>query len=231
MNFISHVNNFFMHQHKEQQLTATHISLYMALFQYWNYHRFPPTFTLYRNSLMRLSGIGSRNTYSKCLKELHDQGYLQYHPAENTSRPSVSMFPLDVITAKGKTEQAPVKSEHAPGADMDILQLKIGSLPGPDVDPFNKTVANVVNRERQTLPPPQEQVFVYFQQLSYPEQEACKFFAHYQANGWMLGGRTPIVSWQAAADKWMRNEIKNKPNANNRNNGHTQQNKDYEQPL
>ncbi|WP_217602346.1 hypothetical protein [Chitinophaga sp. GbtcB8] len=219
-----------MHQHKEQQLTATHISLYMALFQYWNYHRFPPTFTLYRNSLMRLSGIGSRSTYLKCLKELHNQGYLQYHPAKNTNRPSVSMFTLDVITAKEKTEQGPVKSGPGPGADMDILQLKIGSLPGPDVDPFNKTVSNRVNRESQTLPPAQEQVLLYFQQVSYPEQEAFKFFAHYQANGWMLGGRTPIVNWQAAADKWMRNENKIKNN-NHANNSHTPQNKDYDKPF
>jgi hypothetical protein len=114
---------------------------------------------------------------------------------------------------------------------MDILLLKIGSTPSPDLDPFNKTITNGINTERQTLPPTQDQVLAYFQQAGYPQQQAIKFFAHYQAIGWKLGGKTPILHWPSAADKWMTNEIKNKPDAKNTNNGHTQQNKDYEQPL
>ena len=36
-----------------------------------------------------------------------------------------------------------------------------------------------------------------------PEQ----FFDHFQANGWKVGGKTPMKDWQAAARNWSRREL------------------------
>lgn len=35
-----------------------------------------------------------------------------------------------------------------------------------------------------------------------PDQEAQKFFHHYEANGWLVGGRTPMRNWKAACSSW-----------------------------
>lgn len=51
----------------------------MALFQYWNYNRFQNPFRIDRDELMQLSKIGSKNTYHKCIKELHSYRYIIYH--------------------------------------------------------------------------------------------------------------------------------------------------------
>lgn len=51
----------------------------MALFQYWNYNRFQNPFRIDREELMSLSKIGSKNTYHKCMKELHTYRYIIYH--------------------------------------------------------------------------------------------------------------------------------------------------------
>jgi hypothetical protein len=45
----------------------------------------------------------------------------------------------------------------------------------------------------------------YFKEKSWPPLEAEKYFNHYQSNGWLVAGKTPMVDWQASAAKWMLN--------------------------
>jgi hypothetical protein len=78
MNYIRHLNSFFEISGNDNRLTAYHISLYMALFQQWNRNRFRDSFPVDREELMQLSRIGSKNTYAKCMKQLHQWGYIHY---------------------------------------------------------------------------------------------------------------------------------------------------------
>jgi hypothetical protein len=48
-------------------------------------------------------------------------------------------------------------------------------------------------------------VQTYFQQNNWPALEAEKFYNHYQSNGWLVAGKTPMADWQASAEKWMLN--------------------------
>ena len=84
MNYIRHLNAFFFrHVKRDRRLNANHISLYMALFQCWNLNRFQNPFSITREAVMDICGIGSKNTYHKCLKELHQFGYIFYKPSIN----------------------------------------------------------------------------------------------------------------------------------------------------
>lgn len=48
---------------------------------------------------MKLSKIGSNNTYAKCLKELDSWGYLEYIPSHDPIKGSkVNMFTFDTTT-------------------------------------------------------------------------------------------------------------------------------------
>ena len=82
-NYIQHLNKFFEKVYEDDRLNATHISIYMALFQLWNVARFTDEFLINRNDVMRLSKIGSKNTYHKCLKELTQWKYIKYTPSHN----------------------------------------------------------------------------------------------------------------------------------------------------
>src|SRR5688500_1091583 len=55
MNYIRHLNTFFSHVKTDTRLTSSHVSLYMALFQYWNFNRFQNPFSIYRENIMQLS--------------------------------------------------------------------------------------------------------------------------------------------------------------------------------
>ena len=79
-----------------------------------------------------------------------------------------------------------------------------------------------------------ENVKVYFLNHNFPEIEAIKFFNYFSSNGWLVGGKTPMVDWQAAAQNWMINAPKFISNAEQPNRAkqlNTSTDKDYSEPL
>lgn len=97
MNYIRHLNAFFSFVRSDERLACSHVSLYLALFQYWNFNRFQNPFPIYRENIMQLSKIGSKNTYHKCVKELHQAGYIIYKPpATKFQAVKISMIRLDI---------------------------------------------------------------------------------------------------------------------------------------
>ena len=83
MNYIKHLTGFFDKVAKDKMLNPTHISLYIALFQFWNLNRFRNPISISRDEIMRISKISSMATYHKCLKNLHTLGYIKYEPSFN----------------------------------------------------------------------------------------------------------------------------------------------------
>ena len=68
MNYIKHLNAVFQKVYADKRLNTTHVSLYMALFQFWNLNRFREEFYIDRQEVMELSKIGSTATYHRCFK-------------------------------------------------------------------------------------------------------------------------------------------------------------------
>jgi hypothetical protein len=79
----------------------------------------------------------------------------------------------------------------------------------------------------------------YFAAQQWTELEAEKFFNYYQSNGWLVGGKTPMRNWKAAAANWILNaeNFKNEKRKStsqgqsSRRNSATTVNKDYGEPL
>lgn len=83
MNYIKHLKGFFDRLGADANMTAHHISLYMAIFNMWNMNRFREQFEVSRMDLMSMSRIGSAHTYSRCMKQLNDWGYIKYSASSN----------------------------------------------------------------------------------------------------------------------------------------------------
>ncbi|RAR46460.1 hypothetical protein B0I10_11919 [Flavobacterium lacus] len=45
----------------------------------------------------------------------------------------------------------------------------------------------------------------YFKEQNHPESEAHKFYNYFASIGWLVGGKTPMVNWNAAANSWILN--------------------------
>jgi hypothetical protein len=88
--------------------------------------------------------------------------------------------------------------------------------------------------------PPLELTKEYFKFQEYSEFEAERFFNYYSSNGWLIGGKTKMKDWKAAARNWMMNAnkfnvkmpqnipVKEQTRAYNL---HTETEKNYGEPL
>lgn len=89
MNYIRHLTGFYDRIQQDDRLNPTHISLYLALFQFWNLNHFQNPISISRNEMMRLSKISALGTYHKCIKQLQDFGYIEYLPLFNPYKGSL----------------------------------------------------------------------------------------------------------------------------------------------
>ncbi|QIY83711.1 transcriptional regulator [Chryseobacterium sp. NEB161] len=89
MNYILHLTGFYDRIQHDDRLNPTHISLYLALFQFWNLNHFQNPISISRNEMMRLSKISALGTYHKCIKQLQDFGYIEYLPSFNPYKGSL----------------------------------------------------------------------------------------------------------------------------------------------
>ncbi|WP_445720178.1 transcriptional regulator [Flavobacterium sp.] len=325
MNYIKHLTGFFEKVAIDKSLNPTHVSLYIALFQFWNCNRFKNPISISRDEVMRISKISSKATYHKCLKNLHSLGYINYEPSYNPFKGShVYLFnfsddlkPIQKSERKPKieplfeqvdeqalnksctsdetsTEQALVPSinyinntnnlnienvsnlnkqaknfdeiknfqlknenlkeekssakkekeemlETLDDANRQMLQTFANSNENQIKNSWQKSSAKKEEKEFVVTSsivekPKLEEIKSYFQENNFPELEAQKFFNYFSSNGWLVGGKTPMVDWQAAAQNWILNSINFNHNTTNSppnraKHLNTGTDKDYSEPL
>ena len=253
VNYVRHLNAAMAHFDNNGRLHSSHISLYVALFNTWNDWHFPDIFPIKREAIKRLSHIRSSHTYSKCIKELHNAGYIIYSPGTDIFMPaliSINRFGetgelmapdrviFDTRAVSKNSTGTDVKNSMHTGAENDTSPVSKMQL-------LNKQSLNNFKRERLDGPahtkknikeiPTLEEVKSYFLLAGFPEKEARKFFFHYQAVGWIISG-SPIRDWHAAAEKWNENTaLLTKKQSDNGTSKpgrlHVNQNKRYDIPL
>ncbi len=296
MNYIKHLTGFFEKVAIDKTLNPTHVSLYIALFQFWNCNRFKNPISISRDEVMRISKISSKATYHKCLKNLHSLGYINYQPSYNPFRGShVILFnfsedlkPLPKSERKPKNEPLFEQvNEQALNKSCTSSETGTEQAVVPSINNINNTNIlndkNVSNLEKQAkkfeeinnssdkivipsevegtqkekssakkekdeschtelvevshnqkLNPVLEEVKTYFLENNFPEQEAQKFYNYFSSVGWLVGGKTPMVNWQAAAQNWIINAPKLISNAEQPNKAkhlNTTTDKNYAEPL
>ena len=96
VNYIKHLENLFAKISLDDRISTTHLGLYYSLFHQWNLAKFKNPISISRSELMLTSKIGSANTYTRCLRELNDWGYIDYKPSNNPYRGSlVNLYRFD----------------------------------------------------------------------------------------------------------------------------------------
>ena len=89
-------------------------------------------------------------------------------------------------------------------------------------------------RSQRTVEGPKlEEVLNYFTTQNFPELQGNKFFNYFKSIGWLVGGKTPMADWQAAARNWMLNAPKFISHERTDGTKHfdTTVGKDYSEPL
>ena len=245
MNYIKHLTGFFNLIALENSLNPTHISLYLSLFQCWNVNRFKNPITISRDEMMKGSKIASKATYHKCIKELQRLKFLDYHPSYNPySGTQVFMVNFSDATSSNIETTKPIfepiksKNEHVNGNVTEQVneppyiynKQTFKNNKNIDIDTNFENLNNDLFLKNETaeqkekssakkekfIAPKLEQVKEYFKFQNFTEFEAERFYNYYSSIGWLIGGKTKMKDWQAAARNWMLNTSKfsvNLPNS------------------
>jgi len=254
MNYIKHLSAFLEKISSDYRLNPSHVSLYMALFHFWNLNRFENPISISRSQSLKVSKIGSNHTYHKCLRELSEFGYICYKPSHNPLRGSlIYMCIFDTSTEQVLhqfSDKNETSIEQALHPSINIINnTNNKTRERGNNSPSQKSDSEILKkkktgiRKRRKVAEKKESKFVlpaladvldFFKSENYPELEAKKYFNHFQSNGWKVSGKTPMKDWHAAARKWMLNTQNfTPPTQNNANPGptHLNKNKRYDIPL
>lgn len=215
MNYIRHLSSVLEVIADDNRLNTSHVSLYVALFQIWNQHRFENPISINRSDTMRISKIGSRVTYHRCLNNLSEWNYIKYFPSHNPMKGSlINMYNF------GTT------SEPTSGTSSELV---VGQVVDPSINSKN----NLNNKKNSSFYIPTiEEVKEFFEN----DIEADKYFNYYSSKGWVVGNKSPMKDWKAAARNWKMNVGKFNSGSKQDSKSavsrlHVEQNKDYSVPL
>ncbi|WP_227807445.1 hypothetical protein [Lutibacter profundi] len=185
---------------------------------------------------MKFSKIGSNTTYHRCIKELSHWKYILYSPSHNPFKGSkVKLFNFSTSDKQELYLNYPINGQ--------ALVSNIN---------MNKHNTNFIKLEAIAK---EKLILEFFKKENWPKLEAEKFYNHYQGIGWRVGGKTNMVDWQATAKSWMlkaaemklssrarslsgvevqsreKNQNGDLPLDHFQDNLHTNNNKNYNEPL
>ena len=255
MNYIKLLNAVYGEFYDDDRLNATHVSLYMALFQEWNFSRFAKEFFINRNDIMLASKIASKTSYHRCLVELREWGYIQYFPSRNpykSSKVSMIIFETEDQPTRGDydpileqveeefntgngqaekdqcshTGQAEEEHRQCSGPVVDSQQSGNGQVEVPPIN-GNKQANNI------KLPNDSQAVLKFFKKKGFDADEGKKFLDYYRDRNWKTSDGKMVRDWKAVARSWMERDFKQsrKKALQSGDNLKTKKTKNYDQPL
>ncbi|WP_016989857.1 hypothetical protein [Flavobacterium sp. ACAM 123] len=216
--------------------------------------KYTPSFNPYLGSVVEIYNLsesantGSKNesTYSK-IEQVNSQGIEQvngqlYIENKKTNKNNINnreRTPEFEILDDNLILENPEKNKRneMPFAFADSKKNKTEN--GRQKSSAKKEKNKAVNSNEMERPP-LELTKEYFKFQEYSEFEAERFFNYYSSNGWLIGGKTKMKDWKAAARNWMMNTnkfntkmpqnipVKEQTRAYNL---HTETEKNYGEPL
>ena len=243
MNYITHLEGIHQLFIEDERISPFHVSMYMAIFHCWNHAKYPTKLSINRAEMMRNAKLGSSNTYLKCLKELDQFGYLKYEPSRNPYKASfVSLFTFDTSSEQVVNKSCTTLAQVANNSNTSPEQVVIPYLNNINNNKHIKQSKTIVRANNNSptekrirfSPPKMEEVEIFFSNQKSTTSEAQKFFNHFESNGWLVGGKSKMKNWHAAARNWIlnsekfANQSKSPPQSGNLN---VNQDKDYSIPL
>lgn len=238
VNYIQHMNGLYIKLYEDDRLNPSHVSIYFALFKYWNLNRFQNPFSVARYEIMKLSKLKSTTTYSKCIKDLMKWNYLTYQASNNPYKGS--LFSMVDFTHSTSPVNGPPLSRGRPLNGLPLSSTSPNNgLPLASTRPLNgrplipsKTYKLNSKNERENLLT-LDLIVEFFLSEKAGKEEAQKFWNHYESNGWLIGGKTPMIDWQASSRNWIlrSKELNKKQVVQKMDYLHTTSKKNYNESL
>jgi hypothetical protein len=167
------------------------------------------------------------------MTELHQWGYLKYVPSHNPLKGSlIYLFNFGTSSEQVVSQLGGQLPSQVLGPSINSInnkkQLNITNIDGVDSNIDQQPKA----RGKIFIPPSLAEAILFFKEKNKTDLDAEKFFNHFESNGWLVGGKSKMKNWQAAARNWILNSEKFAQSKSGKpGNINVNQNKDYSVPL
>lgn len=224
----------------------------------WQYLKYKPSYNPFKGSLVFLFNLQADNEESQKYKQISLFNFQPSDKSEEDNHTNNETSVEQALVAHHTKIETSIEQAQEPyininkhnklnivNIDKQAKKLAVQNLNGSKEkeklrQKKKKQTTDVTARHEAV--PTLQQVQEYFKTQSYPAIEAQKFYNYFQSNGWLVGGKTKMKDWQAAARNWILNAQKfaskssslseragvRLPKAKNL---HTKQNKNYNEPL
>lgn len=213
------------------------------------YLKYEPSYNPFRGSLVHLINFSDdlKPVQKKDRKGLKNNEVLKQVDKLLSEQVIEQELNKHQTSSETGTEQALVSSINSINNTNNINILNLGeqtqNLKTVELEFIKKEESKKKLREKkdtipkEKIPPDWNDVLVFFKEKNNSEIEAEKFFNHFQSNGWLVGGKSKMKDWKAAARNWILNAQKFNPITKQMNNIPTPGNlqttihKNYAEPL
>ncbi|CAM3777003.1 hypothetical protein FLGE108171_14700 [Flavobacterium gelidilacus] len=201
--------------------------------------KYEPSYNPYRGSLVLLFDFSEdkkpsfkKDTTYKKISQVDEQVVNKQKTSNKTSsEPASEQALVSSINYINNTNNVNIKkNENIKASEQKNVNQNESNLKD---EPSKQKKLREKNKGFQE--PTLEEVKAFFKEKQYPEIEGQKFFNYFSSIGWLVGGKTPMANWNAAAQNWMLNAtvFNQTENANSNRAKHlnTSTDKDYAEPL
>jgi len=180
------------------------------------------------------SGTSTEQAVVPSINYINNKNILSNKNISNLEKHTKNFEEINNSVLKSKTEDEKEKKlpEKKKSVSDSPTPIEINHKIGGKEEFENSDLSS--RAQSRELNPTIEEIKTYFQENNFPEQEAQKFYNYFSSVGWLVGGKTPMVNWQAAAQNWIINAPKFISNAEQPNKAkqlNTTTDKDYAEPL
>ena len=153
--------------------------------------------------------------------------YLHYEASHNPYKGS--LFSMVDFTPSTRPNNGLPLSRARPNNGLPLASTH--PINGRALIPSKTYKQNSINERGNLLT--QEITIDFFISEKSTKKEAQKFWNHYESNGWLIGGKTPMMNWEASARNWILRsiEINKKQVVQKMDYLHTTSKKNYNESL
>ncbi|MEX1191935.1 MAG: hypothetical protein WEA99_08170, partial [Brumimicrobium sp.] len=107
-------------------------------------NRFQNPISINRSEVMRISKIGSKSTYHRCINELSNWNYLEYRPSKNPMKGSIiNMYTFGTSSGTSGEQVLDMKSPK----NEQVLGQVMGQVLVPSINSINNK--NITNKNKR----------------------------------------------------------------------------------
>jgi len=195
----------------------------------WAYIKYQPSYNPQKGSLVYLYTFNTGNDNSKNTSDVKSTDNASGNANEIQVIPSINNTNITNEGNKSNTSDQSQNNNSFKSSSNDIHsgKEKKEKSSGKKEKAISKPSAQSESRSRN---PTAQEVKDHFAENKWLPIEAEKFFNHYESNGWLIGGRSPMKNWKAASRNWILNSQKFNNNSKTQKT-HVTTSKNYNEPL